>query len=346
MTATFLDVSLQPGDLAVLMAAAGLDVSSDSPLADSPLLARAIPARPRAEIAAGVDTGELTAALRALAMPSQVIAGLRGARRMEPWSFVLCRGSSGACVMLADEGGGCARLRFPYSDAALVDWLAGPFRRFAAPEIPCVEIPALAPSGMAVMLALMDVFRDRYPDLDPDWNATAPVTFTAAEVLDKLAASVDGREPSSNVNALTQLGGPKAEALSLETVEALLFMFSNEGYLEMDVTASMPEFTMAEAFLGTPMSLAWWDMSFALESRLDGSLEPLRVVQGLALWRFSTGSDNRTTMRAVSGQAIEVEIRALVAAPISSRCPSCGEALGPKALFCRHCGGRTSLRTT
>lgn len=344
MTATLLDVSLQPGDLSVLFAAAGLDVSPDSPLVNSPLLARAIPVRPIPEIAAGVDTGELNVALQALAMPSQVIAGLRGARRMAPWSFVLCRGSSGACVMLADEGGGGARLRFPYAEDALVDWLAGPFRRFAAPEIPCADIPALAPSGMAVMLALMDVFRDRYPELDPDWNATAPITFTAAEVMERVAAGVDGREPSSTMQALERLGGPRAEPLSLEAVDALLCVFSNEGYLEMDVTGPTPLFTMTEAFLGTPMSLAWWDMSFALEARLGGSFEPIRVVQGLALWRFLTGSDNRTTMRAVSGQAIEMEIRALIAAPMSSRCPSCGESLGPKALFCRHCGRRTTLR--
>ena len=35
-------------------------------------------------------------------------------------------------------------------------------------------------------------------------------------------------------------------------------------------------------------------------------------MQGLAVWRFITGSDNRTSMKAVSGEEIEAEVRALV----------------------------------
>ena len=59
------------------------------------------------------------------------------------------------------------------------------------------------------------------------------------------------REPSSLMNGLARLGGPKPETPSLETVESLLYVFSNEGYLDMDLSASTPLFTMTEPFIGT-----------------------------------------------------------------------------------------------
>ena len=312
------DLLLEPGDLAVLLSAFGLEVSSASPLAASPLLAHSVPARTVTEIADGIDMEALRAALDALAAPSLVFAGRRGARRLPPWPFVVCRRNGGPAVVIATEGDGCIRLRFPYAEDDLVAWLAGPFRRFAAPEIACAEIPALAPSGMAVLLALVDIFRDRYPELDPDWQATAPITFTSDEVTAKLAAIASGSERSSTMSALGHLGGPTTETLSHETVESLLGVFANEGYLEMDVPASTPLFTMSDAFLGIPVSLAWWDLSFSLESRLDGGLEPIRIVQGLALWRFITDRDNRTTMMAVSGEELEMEIAALLSAPATA----------------------------
>ena len=78
---------------------------------------------------------------------------------------------------------------------------------------------------------------------------------------------------------------------------------------------SNPLFTMTESFIGTALSLAWWDMSFSLESRLGYRGEPIRVIQGLAVWRFITGSDNRTSMKAASGEEIEAAIRALLSLP-------------------------------
>jgi hypothetical protein len=318
MTTSINELFLEPGDFAALFTSCGIEVSSESPLAGSPLLAPSTSARPVVEIAPGVDLGEFNAALLTLATPSLVIAGLRSARRMEPWPFFICRRTGGRAVILAPEGGGLTRFRFAYSDEALVDWLAGPFRRFAAPEIPCAEIPALTQSGMAVMLAMVDIFRNRYPDLDPDWNAAEPITFTSEEVMATIAAGANAGEPSSLMNGLARLGGPKPETLSLETVESLLYVFSNEGYLEMDLSASTPLFTMTESFIGTALSLAWWDMSFSLESRLGCRSEPIRVIQGLAVWRFITGSDNRTSMKAASGEEIAAAIRALLSLQISS----------------------------
>jgi hypothetical protein len=312
------DLFLEPGDFAALFTSCGIEVSPESPLAGSPLLESSAPAKPVAEIAPGIDIGELNIALQALAAPSLVIAGLRSARRLEPWPFFIFRRTGGPAAILAPEGGGFTRFRFSYSDEALVDWLAGPFRRFAAPEIPCTEIPAMTASGMAVILAMVDIFRNRYPDLDPDWNAAEPITFTSEEVMATIAAGTNGGDPSSLMNGLARLGGPKPETLSLETVESLLYVFSNEGYLEMDLSASTPFFTMTESFIGTALSLAWWDMSFSLESRLGFRGEPICVIQGLAVWRFITGSDNRTRMQAGSGEEIEAAIRAFLSLPISS----------------------------
>ena len=312
MTTSINELFFEPGDFASLCTSCKIEVSSESPLAGSPLFEPSAPARPVAQIAPGIDIEELSVALRAVAAPSLVIAGLRSARRMEPWPFFVCRQPDSPIAVLAPEEGGFAKLRFPYSDEALIEWLAGGLLRFAAPEIPCPEIPALTTSGLAVMLAIIDIFRGRYPDLDPDWQAVEPVAFTSEEVSVRVAAGKNDADPSSLMNGLARLGGPKPETPSIETVESILYVFSNEGYLKMDLSASTPRFTMTEAFLGMPLSLAWWDMSLSLESRLGGSVEPIRVIQGLALWRFVTGNDQRTSMKAVSGKDIEADIRRLV----------------------------------
>ncbi|MBI3926861.1 MAG: zinc ribbon domain-containing protein [Armatimonadetes bacterium] len=337
------DLILQPGDLAALLTAQRLEVCAESPLAGSPLLAASATARPLAEGA------ELPGALQTLALPSLVIAGLRGARRMEPWPFFICRRSGGPAVLLAPEGGGSARLRFPCSEEDLVDWLARSFRRFAAPEIACAEVPPLTPTGLAVILAMMDIFRSRYPDLDPDWKEMEPITFTSEEVVATVAAA--GSEPSALMSGLARLGGPEPETLSLETVESLLYVFSNEGYLEMELSTSPPLFTVTESFVGTLLSLAWWDMSLSLESKSGSSGEPIQVIQGLALWRFITGSDRRTRMQALSGTELEAEIRTLLspggesqAALSPSFCPDCGKPMPPAAKFCGDCGVKVALQ--
>ena len=116
------DLFLAPGDLAALFTSCGIEVSPESPIAGSPLLAPPASARLVAEIAPGVDVGEFNVALQALAMPALVIAGLRGVRRLPPWPFFIFRRTGGPAVVLAPEGNGFTRLRFPYSDEELIDW--------------------------------------------------------------------------------------------------------------------------------------------------------------------------------------------------------------------------------
>ena len=91
MTNNINELFLDPGDLAELFASCGIAVSSQSPLAGSPLLEPSASAKAVTEIAPGVNSEELNTALQALAMPALVIAGLRGVRRMEPWPFLICR---------------------------------------------------------------------------------------------------------------------------------------------------------------------------------------------------------------------------------------------------------------
>lgn len=342
------DLLLQPGDLTALLQARGLSALDGSELLSSDLMGATSHREP-------LDLEGLDSALATLAAPSFVISGCRGARRMPPWPFTLYRQNAGPTALLAPEGDGYARLRFPYSEGALMDWLAGPFRRFATPEIGWTEIPALTPSGLVVLLALVDLFRHRYPDLDPDWAETEPIIFGLPEVMACVTSAISGTDPSALWSGLTGLGLPRPPAISSEMVESLLYVFANEGYLAVDLTHPEPLFRFTDPFLGVPLSLAWWDLSLGLEARTGGKDGPLRVIQGLALWSFETLNDGRVSMKASSGQELEARMRTLIygepsiAVPPESQaqpepppyvCVSCGHALHAHAKFCGGCGTR------
>lgn len=340
------EMILEPGDLAMLLAERGLDLPQESGLLASDLL-ESSPSSHEMVAMDGLDS-----ALMTLACSSHELAGRRGARRMDPWPFYLCRDEKGSAVLVAPEGCGHGRIRFLYSEQTLMDWLAGPFRRFAAPEIGWTEFPALTPSGLAVLLAIVDLFRHRYPDLDPDWAETEPIIFGLSELSACLTAAKDGTDPSSLMSALAGLGFPRPPVLAPAGVEALLYVFANEGYLELDLTHEEPLFRLTEPFVGFPLSLAWWDLSLSLESVRGEPAGHLRVVQGLALWSFETLEDGRVRMKAVSGQELEARILSLVfghppnaVAPAPDHatehaCPKCGHALSPHAKFCGGCGSR------
>lgn len=339
------EMILEPGDLAALLAERGIALPPGLPSLAPDLMETGPSSREP------VGPEGLDSALAILASSSHELVGRRSARRCEPWPFFLYRSEEGPAVLVAPEGCGHGRLRFPYSEQALMDWLVGPFRRFAAPEIGWTEIPALAPSGLAVLLAIVDLFRHRYPELDPDWADTEPVVFDLPELLACLTAAIEGADPSSLVSALAGLGLPRPHALTPDQVEALLYVFANEGYLELDLTHPEPLFALTEAFVGVPLSLAWWDLTLGLEAVRGEPSGHLRVVQGLALWSFRTLEDGRVRMQAVSGQELEARIQALVfghpppaeASPPKTgerACPNCGHIVSSHAKFCGGCGGK------
>lgn len=362
------DLYLWPGELGALLAARGLSprpgtleqsfglLDPPSEFDPPPLESAAAPSRDQVQ---GLDH-----ALSTLARPARIATGRRGARRMEPWAFALFQGEDQATVLLAPEGGGHGRLRFAFSQAETMDWLAGPFRRFAAPEIGTPELPPMTPAGLSVLLAIVDLFRHRYPELDPDWAETEPIVFGLPEVMACLAASLGGNDPTAVWSGLAGLGLARPAPLPDEEVLSLLYVFANEGYLELDLSHDEPMFAITETFLGVPLSLAWWDLSLMLEVAQGGRPDTVRVLQGLALWRFDLLSDDCLEMKAVSGQELESSLRVLLYGdarespaptrtpavpappappaphPVEISCPHCGHQISSHAKFCGGCGNR------
>lgn len=343
------ELILEPGDLGALMEKRGLELPQGSQRWLSELATLTSEAREP------VGLEGLEAALVALARPGRVLSGRRGARRMAPWPFCVACDKEGLAVLVAPEGGGHGRLRFPYSEPALIDWLVGAFRRFATPEIGFLEFPPLHPSGLNVLLALVDLFRHRYPELDPDWSESEPILFGLPEISACVATAAAGTDPSSLSSGLAGLGLARPPALSADELESVLYLFANEGYLEVDLTHEEPLFRLTEPFVGVPLSLAWWDLSLSLEVVLGEPCRAIRVIQGLALWSFESLEDGRVVMKTLSGHELEDRVGTMVFGrasdvkparseeqPKSSEhaCPSCGHALAPDARFCGECGNR------
>ena len=356
MTEPF-DILLGPGELTALLQARRLAVSPDSPLVPAGLLGA-----PTADVPAlaEVPATSLDTALATLAQPERVVSGRRGARRNPAWPFFVCSQRHGA-VLLAPEPGGAARLRFPFTDAALIEWLAAPFRIFAAPEIPLRELPALAPDGLLVLLALADLFRGRFPQLDPDWQNTAPVSFTASDVAANLRGGLAGDDPGSLIQGWLGLGAARPELPGNDDVLGLLYVFANEAWLTVDISGDEPVFTLGDAFVWTIMTLAWWDLSLAVAPAKG---ESVAVIQGLALWRFLAEADGRIRLAAISGEALKQTLTTICGAaaattaapaptpvPVSplepaaatskaepATCAYCRAPLPPGVRFCPKCG--------
>jgi len=319
MTEPF-DVLLGPGELAALLTARRLAVSPDSPLVPAGLLGAAVTQAPAL---ADVPAASFDAALATLAQPERVLGGRRGARGNPAWPFFVCS-QKGVAVLLAPEPGGAARLRFPFTGAEMTAWLAEPFRIFAAPEIPLRELPALAPNGLLVLLAIADLFRGRYPALDPDWQNTAPVSFTASDVAANLRGGLAGDDAGSLIQGWLGLGAARPELPGNDDVLGLLFVFANEAWLTVDISGDEPVFTLGDAFVWTIMTLAWWDLSLAVTPAKG---EAVAVIQGLALWRFITETDGRIRLTAISGEALKQALATAcgataTATPVKSSVPA------------------------
>ncbi|MBS2039815.1 zinc ribbon domain-containing protein [bacterium] len=333
------EMILEPGHLGSLLEKRGLELPQGSPLWLFELATLTSQAG-QPTVFEGLEM-----ALAALARPAKILCGRRGARRMAPWPFCVACDQQGLAVLAAPEGGGHGRLRFPYSEPVLMDWLVGAFRRFASPEIGFLEFPPLHPGGLSVLLALVDLFRHRYPELDPDWSESEPILFGLPEISACVATALAGSDPSSLYSGLAGLGFAPPPEVSSDDLESLLYLFANEGYLEVDLTHQEPLFRFTEAFVGFPLSLAWWDLSLSLETVLGEPCQAIRLIQGLALWSFESLEDGRVAMKALSGHELEARVRTMVFGRSSEgilghACPQCGHALAPHAKFCGECGNR------
>lgn len=297
------DMLLGPGELASLLAARRLALTGDSPLASAGLLDTAAAQAPART---DVPAAALDAALAALAQPERVLDGRRGERGNPAWPFFICT-QKGTSVLLAPEPDGAVRLRFPFSDQDLIAWLADPFRIFAVPEIPIRELPALAAPGLLVLLSLADLFRGRFPQIDPDWQNTAPVSFTASDVAANLRVGLAGDDTGSLIQGWLGLGFSRPGSPGHEDVPALLYVFANEGWLTVDISGEEPVFTLSDAFVWTIMTMAWWDLSLAVAPAKG---EAVALIQGLALWRFITEPDGRIRLTAISGESLKQAIAA------------------------------------
>lgn len=357
----FSELILEPGDLAALLSVHQLALDPASVLPTTDLLIH--PASSQPPTAEG-----LLEALGVLAQPTRVLMGRRGARRNQPWPFWLFLSSDLRTVLLAPEGGGYARLRFGYQHPALLQWLAGPFARFAKPEIGWTELPPLAASGLAVLLGMVDLFRHRFPELDPDWAHSEPLVFELAELVNCLESA----DPSCIWNGLAGFGLERPAAMPPSLVESILYVFANEGLLEFELGHSEPIFRFTEAFVGLPLSLAWWDLSLSFEVVTGDHAASLRLIQALALWCFESQPDGRIVMRAISGQELHGKLQEMIfgatapqphsqgicsqcrqpvpahykfcghcGSPVSSaKCARCGHSLEPNTLFCPECGSK------
>ncbi len=346
------DLVLQPGELELLLASRRLQLSSSAVIGVPASggergVPRSVHEVEAAAAASGIDALTMNRMLQCLAIPEVSLQGVRGARRREPWPYTVSVLGPDAALM-APEPDGSLRLRYPYTRPAMIRWLAGPFEKFARPEMVCTDFPPLAADGIAVLLALVDLFRSRYPDLDPDWRSEEPVAFTIEEVHRVLDAGISGEDFSSLVLGLSRLGAFSRMPIEREAVEGLLYVFVNEGYLASEPSSSPAIFTMTEAFLGVALSLAWWDLSFVV-GKPGGPMH--RFLQGLAVWQFITETDGRLRMQATDGNAILDLVNASIPASadpvrvadepraMTARfCGRCGRGVPPGARFCGGCG--------
>ncbi|MFH0998694.1 MAG: zinc ribbon domain-containing protein [Pseudomonadota bacterium] len=352
------DILLGPGELAALLALKNIQPAADSPLVRSGLLDQ--PAGDPAVAIVGIPEDALNTALIAITQTACMIEGRRGARRNEPWPFFVYT-HRGSTVILAPEAGGAVRLRFPYTDTEALEWLTKPFHAFVLPEIPLTVMPALKQTGIAVLLTLVDLFRARYPNLDPDLKYIVPVTFTIDEVVMELRLGVEGDDPSSLLLGWMRLEKRELSMLSPDDISGLIYLFANEGLLNAELVDGEMVFTMTETFVWTAMCMAWWDLSLLVA--VASGIQSVSVIQGIALWRFVTDTDERLRIEAISGTALRQEIASLFAgkpgvpalapekpaaavpsAPAPTTCVKCHEPYAPGARFCIKCG--TPMATT
>lgn len=313
--------SLGPGEMPLLLEALGLRPSPASLLWAAGMMSAEPSERSTAEIIsdlpAALDRATLADSLAALAQPAAVLSVRRGARRVPPATmFVAVSASGREGVVVDSHPDGSANLLLPFDRGSLTAFLTSGLRYAQAPEIPLGAFPPLSPEGLAVVLALADLFRGAYPEPDPEWFPDAAISFRTAELYSYLQDGWAGLAPSSLVLGYGDLVGEPLPQFSVEALESLLYVLANENLLHLDFDADEEtRFTFGESLTWALRCMAWWDLTLAVTPWPGDGVEPLVAIQASGIWRFAAptvGPPGTIEARVIGGEELERELDELV----------------------------------
>jgi hypothetical protein len=248
-------------------------------------------------------------------------------------------------TIYAPQADGSATLMFLPDRSALKDWLMEGTREMARPEIPLLPLPRLAPSGLAVVLALADLFRERYPDPNPAWKPDVPIAIA----VDRLAAQLDSDDPHSLATMYEQLAERDLPRLGRDELERVLFMFANEQLIVLDADAPpITRFELSDRFAWTLRCLAWWDLTLSIQPWSPAASrtgKAVTVIQASSLWRCTDLLDTpgpTAELSCLDAQELERAVEDILArqpaAPLALVCSSCGGHVDDGERFCAACG--------
>ncbi len=327
---------LSSAAVAPLLAHLGLRAAPDSPLhahaaqrAAGALSADGLLADLRSS---SLDQATVAAHMRVLAEPARVLLIRRGMRRRPAATFFACIGSgpdADVVSVVQNTPTGVLTLLLPLSRTSLIEWLAAPFAAIPRPAISLTSLPNLTPDMLALLLALGDMFGERVPVPDPEWQPQ-PMSFTA----DDLLALRPGSDMLTLPQAYSDLTAQSLPVLTHKQMQTLLLLLATSGTLAVDdeLPGQPTRYSLGRRLLWFVRCMAWWDLTLAVRHWQAGgqtsalAAPPLALLQATALWLFepATAPDSTptTTLTAIDSSTLAAHLRqvldddtAAVAAP-------------------------------
>ncbi len=204
-----------------------------------------------------------------------------------------------------------------------------------------------------VIVALIELFLERYPTPDADWIPTDLLVFTEDSLIQTIEESENKIEDQTWWGHWKEIS--KSEMPNIEYIETAILILANKKLIGYTDNADEKDiYYIGQELLWLIRSLAWWDRGFVIEDK-ENSIS-LFFMQASSLFVLINENDTNYSLLNINGTDLERVVDNFIALDEQSIdnknskiikeqnrqlfCTNCGKQLPIGAKFCPYCGAK------
>ena len=214
------------------------------------------------------------------------------------------------------------------------------------------KIPNLSYDEFFVLLAILELFIEKYPNPNTDWTPNELLVFTKESLLKIIIDSDEKIEDQTWWQHWKEIA--KSTIPDSEAIETAMFLLANKELIGLlDEVEGEDVFFIGQSLLWLIRSFAWWDRGFILEN--DTNKTQLYVFQASSLFALIVEDKTQYSLFNLAGKDLpklvsnfinfsadttdSLEERKIETTTIKLNfCPNCGSPVIAGASFCANCG--------
>lgn len=238
------------------------------------------------------------------------------------------------------------------SQVDFINTISEKFENYQSIDQDLKSIQNLSSDEFFVIVALLELFIEKYPTPTINWSPNELLVFTKESLLEIISESKTKLEDQTwwqHWKSLTDAPIP-----AVGDIETAILLLANKGLIGMmDDVEGKEVFFIGQSLVWLLRSLVWWDLGFVLEN--EENKTQLFVIQASSLFALIVENTQNFSLFNIDGEQLPKLISNFMNYAESPNdttkvldkketpkktnfCPNCGTAVKTDAKFCANCG--------